>query len=392
MPDCVLTINGGSSSIKFAAYRAGAEPQRLLSGAIERIGGGDAVLIAGAEGESAKRQPIGATDHGAAARALIDWLRPQLGTGHVIGIGHRIVHGGVKLLEHQRVTPELIAELRRIEELDLAHLPGEIALIEAMGKEFPESPQVACFDTAFHREMPRVAKSLPIPRRYEAAGVQRFGFHGLSYAYLMGELERANAAQGRIVLAHLGAGASMAAVRDGRPIDTTMGFTPTAGLVMATRPGDLDPGLLTYLMQVEKLSAKEMDDFINKRCGLLGLSETTSDMRDLIARRAMDVRAAEAVELFCYSARKWIGALAAVMGGLNTLVFSGGIGEHSTEVRAEICAGLEFLGVQLDPSRNANGAGVISTDDGRVSVRVMETNEEIVIARTVCKLLGLTDA
>src|SRR5258706_9494977 len=175
MPDCVLTINGGSSSIKFAAYRAGAEPQRLLVGKIERIGGGDTVLIAGAEGKPPRRQPIGAIDHGAAARAMIDWLRPQLGTGHVIGIGHRIVHGGAKLLEHQRITPELMAELRRIEELDLAHLPGEIALIEAIAKEFSESPQVACFDTAFHQEMPRVAKLLPIPRRYEAAGVRRFG-------------------------------------------------------------------------------------------------------------------------------------------------------------------------------------------------------------------------
>src|SRR5258706_8673457 len=207
MPDCVLTINGGSSSIKFAAYRAGIEPQRLLSGAIERIGGGDAMLIAGAEGEPAKRQPIGATDHGDAARALIDWLRHRLGTGHVVGIGHRIVHGGAKLLEHQRVTPELIAELGRIAELDLAHLPAEIALIESMEKAFPSAPQVACFDTAFHREMPRVAKLLPIPRRYEAAGVRRFGFHGVSFSYLMGGVGGENAAAGRVILAPLGASA-----------------------------------------------------------------------------------------------------------------------------------------------------------------------------------------
>jgi acetate kinase len=237
-----------------------------------------------------------------------------------------------------------------------------------------------------------VARLLPIPRKYDEAGVRRFGFHGLSYTYLMEELARvagAEVADGRVILAHLGNGASMAAVREGRAMETTMGFTPIAGLVMGTRPGDLDPGLLAYLVREERLGADEIDELISKRCGMIGVSETSSDMRDLIARRATDVRAAEAVELFCYSARKWIGALAAAMGGLDTLVFSGGIGEHSAEVRAEICAGLEFLGVGVDAGRNSLGAGLISGDRARVAVRVIVTDEEIVIARTVCGMLGI---
>jgi acetate kinase len=392
MQDCLLTINGGSSSIKFAVYRAAREPARLMGGEVERIGGEDATLVASAVGEKPERRPVGAGGHDDAARAIIDWVQGRLGTAKVVGIGHRIVHGGARLVEHQPVTPELIAELRRTEELDRVHLPGEIALIETMGEAFGGVSQVACFDTAFHREMPRVAKLLPIPRQYEAAGVRRFGFHGLSYTYLMKELRRtagATAAEGRVILAHLGNGASMAAVRGGRPIETTMAFTPTAGLMMGTRPGDLDPGLLAYLVRVENLNAEGMEEFINKRCGLIGVSETSSDMRDLIARRGTDIRAAEAVELFCYSARKWIGSLAAVMGGLETIVFSGGIGEHSAEVRAEICAGLEFLGVRIDPSRNAAGAAIISTADARVDVRVIKTDEEIVIARTVCGMLGM---
>jgi acetate kinase len=317
----------------------------------------------------------------------------EAGSGKIAGIGHRIVHGGPHLLEHQLITPEIIAQLRKTIPLDLAHLPQEITLIETMARAYPGVPQVACFDTAFHREMPRVARLLPIPRQYDSAGMRRFGFHGLSYTYLMEELSRIDpdAANGRVILAHLGSGASMAAVRSGKPIDTTMAFTPTAGLVMGTRPGDLDPGLLAYLLRIEKWSADEMDNFINRKCGLIGVSEISNDMRDLIARRHTDPRAAEAVDLFCYQARKWIGALATAMGGVDTLVFSGGIGEHSIEVRAQICTDLEFLGLRLDPDRNALSSPLISADDSASAIRVIATNEEIIIAKTVCALLNLAD-
>jgi acetate kinase len=385
----VLTINGGSSSIKFALYRADAPgPHRVLSGKVERIGEPGTELTATGEGRPPDRMPFGAAD---VPRQLAQWLQDRLGNQQLAGIGHRVVHGGPQLLEHQRVTPHVIDELNRAVPLDPAHLPREIELIQVLEQTFARVPQVACFDTAFHRDLPRVARLMPVPRKYEALGVRRYGFHGLSYTYLMGELAREGAAGGRAILAHLGAGASMAAIRDGRPVDTTMAFTPTAGLVMATRPGDLDPGLLLYLMRADRLSADEADALINHRCGLIGVSETTADMRDLIARRATDVRAAEAVELFCYRARQWIGALAAPMGGLDTLVFSGGIGEHSVEARAGICAGLEFLGVRLDERRNASSDRVISEDGAPVTVRVIPTDEEIVIARTTAHLLDLKD-
>jgi len=273
-----------------------------------------------------------------------------------------------------------------MEPLDLAHLPREIAMIEAFEAHFPSVRQVACFDTAFHRDLPRVAQLLPIPRRYDRAGVRRLGFHGLSYTYLMEELGRLGADGGRIVLAHLGSGASMAAVKDGRPVDTSMAFTAMAGLVMGTRCGDLDPGFLVYLMREEKLGADQIDDFISKQCGLLGVSETSPDMHELIGRRTTDTRAAEAVELFCYQARKQIGAYAAALDGLDSLVFAGGIGEHSPEVRSEICLGLGFLGVEIDPDANAANSVLISTSDSRVSVRVIPTDEEIVIARIVLRL------
>jgi acetate kinase len=395
MPDVLLTINDGSSSIKFAVYQPGQSPIKVLSGQIERIGAsGTTLTVSGVDGAPAQKQPLLASNHDDATEQLIDWLQKRLGASPIAGIGHRIVHGGPRLLAHQLVTPRVVAELREIVSLDLAHLPREIALIEVLSGKYPGVPQVACFDTAFHHEMPRVAQLLPIPRRYDAAGVRRFGFHGLSYTYLMEELRRLNSdeANGRVILAHLGSGASMAAVHDGKPIDTTMAFTPTAGLVMGTRPGDIDPGLLVYLMRSENRSAEQMDEFINQQCGLLGVSETTSDMRDLIARRASDIRAAEAIALFCHQARKWIGALAATMGGMNTLVFAGGIGEHSAEVRAEICAGLEFLGLRLDADRNAQAADIISADHSPVTVRIIATDEELVIAKTVCTLLNLSAA
>jgi len=300
-----------------------------------------------------------------------------------------VVHGGARYHQPERVTPELIEELRRIVPLDPDHLAGEIEVIEAFRRLDPGLPQVACFDTAFHHDLPRVAQILPIPRRFEAAGVRRYGFHGLSYAFLMEELARvagAGAARGRVVLAHLGSGASLAAVRDGKCVDTSMGFTPAAGLVMGTRAGDIDPGLVRFLMRTEGLTAEGFDHLVNRESGLLGVSETSPDVRDLLARQGDDPRAAEAVALFCYQAKKWVGAYAAALGGLDTLVFSGGIGENSPEIRGRICEGLGFLGVALDPTRNAAGGPVISADAAPATVRVIRTDEEWMIARAAARL------
>jgi acetate kinase len=288
------------------------------------------------------------------------------------------------------VTQGLLDELDRISPYDPDHLPSEIELIEAFRQRHPKLPQVACFDTAFHRTMPRVAKLLPIPRRYDAKGVERYGFHGLSYAYLMEELARLGdpaATAGRVILAHLGNGASLAAVRDGKSIDTSMGFTPTAGLVMSTRSGDLDPGLAPYLARTEHMTTEQFYKMVNHRSGLLGVSETSSDMRDLLAREASDIRAAEAVALFCYQAKKWLGSFAAALGGLDTLVFTGGIGENAPLVRARICEGLGFLGIELGERPNAGNEAVISTDASRVTVRVIRTDEDLMIARSVGRIL-----
>jgi len=298
----------------------------------------------------------------------------------------------MKHTEPELVTQELLDELHRISPNDPDHLPREIELIETFRQRHPKLPQLACFDTAFHHTMPRVAKILPIPRRFDAKGVQRYGFHGLSYAYLMEELARLGdraAATGRVILVHLGNGASLAAVHDGKSIDTSMGFTPAAGLVMSTRSGDLDPGLLWYLARTEKMSAKQFNEMINHESGLLGVSETSSDLRDLLAREADDVQAEEAVALFCYQAKKWIGSFAAALGGLDTLVFAGGIGENAPTIRARICDGLGFLGIELEEKRNAANEGVISAAAGRVAVRVIRTNEEQMIAKSVCRVLGL---
>jgi acetate kinase len=302
-----------------------------------------------------------------------------------------VVHG-MTHSEPERVTPELLDELHRITPFDPDHLPLEFELIEAIRQRYPGLPQVACFDTAFHRTMPRVASLLPIPRRYGAAGVRRYGFHGLSYEFLMEELTRLGdpaAAKGRVILAHLGNGASLAAVRDGKSIDTSMGFTPSSGLVMSSRSGDLDPGLVSYFARTEQMSATKFQEMVTHASGLLGVSEISSDVRDLLAQESSDVRAAEAVAIFCYQAKKWIGSFAAALGGLDTLVFAGGIGENAPLVRERICDKLGFLGIELNEERNTKNASLISTDRGPVAVRVIRTDEELMIARSTIRVLGL---
>jgi acetate kinase len=389
----VLTINGGSSSIKLALFEVGESLRRILQGGIERIGLPDATFrVEGSERADSFSQGVATADRLVAVDTLMDWISERTKRDPLTAVGHRVVHGGPRYSKPLRITTDVVTELRRLGPFDPEHLPTEILLVEAVHRRFPDLPQVACFDTAFHHDLPRVARLLPIPRRYEAMGIRRYGFHGLSYEFLLRELARVagtEAARGRVILAHLGSGASLAAVRDGRSIDTSMAFTPTAGVPMGTRSGDLDPGLAWYLARLDGVDAKQFNEIVNAESGLLGMSEISSDMRDLLDRESSDVRAAEAIAVFCYQVKKWIGAFAAALGGLDTLVFAGGIGEHAPAVRARICDGLEFIGVELDSARNAANGGAISATSGRVAVRVIHTDEEHVIAEAVCGVLDL---
>ena len=387
----ILAINGGSSSIKFALYSTGDPLEWRMRGVIDRIGLNDTTLR---YDDPSCTEPVsrivGALDHPAAGAFLIDWLDKEIGLASIAAVGHRIVNGGVQHSRAEPFTDALMLELRRVSAWAPEHLPAEIAMVDLIRERRSELLQVACFDTAFHREMPRVAKIMAIPRRLTTKGVERLGFHGLSFAFLMEELERAagaEAARGRVILAHLGNGASLAAVRNGKSVDTSMGFTPAAGVPMSTRSGDLDPGLLWYLAQTEQMTPRQFNHMVNHQSGLLGVSETSSDVRDLLSREADDSRAAEAIAMFCYQIRKSIGAFAAALGGLDTIVFAGGIGENSPVVRTRICQELEFLGVELHQARNDRGEPAISADDSRVAVRVMHTDEEIMIAKSVRAIL-----
>ncbi|MEO8904263.1 MAG: acetate/propionate family kinase [Polyangiaceae bacterium] len=389
----ILTLNAGSSSIKFSLFEVGDPPVRRLRGRIEGIGNAAGTLTVKDRNEADEvSHPVTVTDQSLAASVLLAWVHEHVASEALAAVGHRVVHGGEKYWQPERLTPGTLADLRQLAPFDPDHLPAELLLIEQIALQFPGVVQIACFDTAFHHDLPRVARILPIPRRYEAKGVRRYGFHGLSYAFLMQELARLGGnkeASGRVVLAHLGSGASMAAVRYEACVDTTMAFTPAGGLVMSTRSGDLDPGLISFFSRSEQMTASQFDHMINHESGLLGISETSPDMHELLSREAKDVRAREAVTLFCQQAKKWLGAYAAVLGGLDTLVFAGGIGENSSIVRARICDGLGFLGIDLDEPRNAASAEVISTDASRVLVRVIRTDEELMIAESVSRTLGL---
>ncbi len=390
----VLVLNSGSSSLKFGFYSKDDPPRPLLSGKIERIGSPEPSFqwVQPVTGKTA-REPVESPKHESAAQFLIDWLGGRPESAGIAAVAHRVVHGGPKYDQPQIVTPDLLGELKRIGPYDPEHFPAQTELLAVFQRRYPHLPHVACFDTAFHNNMPRVAKILPLPRRYEAKGVRRYGFHGLSYEFLVEELERLagpEVARGRLILAHLGNGASMAAVRNRQSLDTTMCFTPTAGMPMSTRSGDLDPGVFVYLSRTEGMTPDQFQHMVNYESGLRGISETSSDMRDLNARAPTDARAAEAVDVFCYQARKWIGALAAVLGGVDTLVFAGGIGENGPEVRASICAGLEFLGIAIDPEQNKVNAPVISPSQpgGRATVRVIRTHEEVVMARAAWRVVS----
>ena len=389
----LLTLNAGSSSLKFAVFNADSHLSQIVSGSIKGIGSTLASFtLKDTTGNVLDHSEITALDHVRGLIYLLDRLAVTLRLTRFTAVGHRVVHGGPHYSKPQRVDDTMLAELRRISVFNPVHLPSEIALIEQIAAKFPQTAQVACFDTAFHSQMPRVAKMLAIPRRYEAMGMHRYGFHGISYAGLMEELEHVagvDAAKGRIILAHLGQGSSMTAVKHRHGVDTSMGFTPAAGLMMGTRSGDLDPGLVSFFAQTEHMGPAEFDHMINHESGLLGVSETSSDMQELLEREANDVRAAEAVALFCYQAKKLTGAYAAALGGLDTLVFAGGIGENAASVRARICQGLELLGLELDESSNLLNAEVISSEASRVVVRIIRSNEESMIARSLCAVLSI---
>ena len=326
-----------------------------------------------------------------AVPGLLEWIDSHTRDTSLAAIGHRIVHGGPRFHGPERITPAVVDALQRIVPFAPNHLPAELALVEALQRARPQVPQVAVFDTAFHETLPDVVRRLPIPASYDARGIRRYGFHGLSYAYLVQELDRqagSTAADGRLVLAHLGSGSSLAAVRERRSIDTSMSFTPIGGVIMSTRSGDLDPGLVSYLLRTERWTADQIEEMLSHRAGLLGVSGTTGDMRELLAHESTDSACRLAVAMYAYQIKKWIGGFAAALGGLDTLVFSGGIGEHAAPVRARICAGLEFLGVRIDALRNDRHADIISVADGPVAVRVIPTDEEQLMAQLVRGLLA----
>ena len=368
MAEDILCLNAGSSSLKFALYRMGETKEELLTSGTMRA-------------DSTRES----SEHRAGVRRVFGDLE-QRGFPAAAAIGHRLVHGGPAYAAPQRIDATLLAALRQLTPLAPLHLPSELAVIEAVTERYPDLPQVACFDTAFHRGMPELAQRFPLPRALWSETLRRYGFHGLSYEYIVGVL--GPAALTRTIIAHLGNGASLVAIRDGRPMDTTMGLTPIGGVMMGTRSGDLDPGVLLYVMREKAYDARRLERLLDEEAGLLGVSGVTSDMKTLLARREHDPRAAEAVDMFCASVRKSIGALAAVLGGLDTLVFSGGIGENAPAIRARICGGLEHLGVALDRRRNAAGAAVVSSGRGRVVVRVIRTDEETEIARSVIETVA----
>ena len=325
---------------------------------------------------------------------MFAWLDEHGFFSQLGAAGHRLVHGGSQYAQPRRITPQFLSDVEQLVPLDPDHLPAAIRGIKFIGKKFPELPQVACFDTAFHRSLPKVARMYALPRAFYDQGIVRYGFHGLSYEYIMSELKtlEGELSNGRVIIAHLGSGASLVAVKEGKSVDTSMGFTPLEGLVMSARSGDVDPGALLYLAEEKKISVKELDTILNKKSGLLGVSAKSGDMRQLLEGVEQDVHAEEAVDLFCYRVKKYIGAYAAVLGGLDLLVFAGGIGEHAPAVRKRICDGLDFLGIRLDGPGNEANEALISAPQSRVKVRVINTNEDLMIVRHVRSVLGWADA
>jgi acetate kinase len=391
----ILVLNSGSSSIKFALYTAAREPARVLAGMISGIGATPGFIAEDAEG-----RPVpaglpaadgGALTHETALVRLFDWLASRGRSRNLLGAGHRVVHGGARHAEPLRLDAAVLAALEQLVPMAPLHQPHNLAAVRVLMKLQPDLPQIACFDTAFHRTQPATAQNFALPREITAAGVRRYGFHGLSYEYIAGVLPQhlGRRADGRVIVAHLGAGASLCAMRGRRSVATTMGFTALEGLMMGTRSGSIDPGVLFYLMREQSMSPAAVEDLLYRRSGLLGVSGTSSDMRELLASR--DPRAQEAVELYCYRAAREIGSLAAALGGLDALVFTAGIGERAAPVRAAICEQSGWLGVELNETANREHRALISAPGSRVTVCVIPTDEEIVIARHAYALLDKRD-
>lgn len=387
----MLVVNAGSSSIKLVLFNAQEKPKQFIEGIIENIGQPTAQFVINGPTATEKTQkPIDVQDHQTAIELLLRWLKEQTTNSKISIIGHRIVHGGPKYFRPSIIDDEMLSELRNLVIFDQEHLPAQIKLVESLRQLFPGIRQVACFDTAFHHDLPNVAKLLTIPRHYESKGLRRYGFHGLSYEFVVQELKRLNepnAAEGCLIIAHLGSGASLAAVHKGKSIDTTMGLTPTSGVPMSTRSGDLDPGIFSYLAQSEGLDAGKINEIVNKQSGLLGISGKTSDMKQLLEQEDSDDLAKDAVDLFCYQIKKSIGSLAAAMGRLETLVFTGGMGENAPKIRARICNGLEFLGIKIDETRNVANDRLISTQESQVTILVIHTDEALMIAQNVQRFI-----
>lgn len=385
-----MTINAGSSSIKFSLFDADTLREDYR-GTISGIGFDvSSFTVVGTDDHVVLTREVQAHDHIHAVSLMRDWIADHIAAEKITALGYRLVHGGPSFGQPCLIDDVVLKELQSVVTLDPEHLPTQMAIIEQLRGAFTETPHIACFDTAFFHNLPVESRRLPLPRKYESQGIRRYGFHGLSYSYLLREFEQVaghNAARGKVIFAHLGNGASLAALYNGQPLDTTMGLTPVGGIPMSTRSGDLDPGILTYLADREQLAPEQLRHIVGFESGLLGISETTSDMKKLLELEEHDPRAKEAVDIFCYNVRKQIGAYAAALGGLNSLVFSGGIGEVSSIVRNRICDGLEFLGIELDETRNQSGEECISTDDSQVGVHVLPTNEAMTIAREVDQII-----
>jgi acetate kinase len=396
MDPFALVINAGSSSLKFSVLRSYA-PQAwriAVRGQIDGIGTSPRLTVTGEEGQDTATQPLGpeVRDGAAALDVLTAWLRSRYGGARVLGVGHRVVHGGRRFTEPTIVSPDVLGHLRDLIPLAPLHQPYNIAAIEAAASRLPGVPQVACFDTSFHRGHAAVAEVVPVPRQLRADGVQRYGFHGLSYEYIASILPQAapEIAQGRVIVAHLGSGASLCALKAGRSVDTTLGFTALDGLCMGTRPGAVDPGVILYLFQTLGMSAAQVEKLLYRESGLLGISGISSDMRVLL--QSTDPAARLAVDYFVYRVAREIGALTAVLGGLDGLVFTAGIGENSPEIRRRICEASAWLGLGLDAAANSRADPRISHPGSRVSAWVLATNEELMIARHTGALLGLVEA
>lgn len=380
----VLAVNSGSSSLKYALYNIGRDEKLILSGAINGISsrtgrfyindGNNNVLI---------NESLRISNHEIAVVKLLRWLKKNDYLNNLDAVGHRVVHGGPRYFQPLPVSSNLLEKLHDLISISPDHLPQELKVIKTIDQYHPDIKQVVCFDTTFHRNMPELAQLYALPRTLKDEGLIRYGFHGLSYEYVLEELKKRignDAANGRIVVAHLGSGASMAAINRGKGIETTMGFTPTGGLMMSTRSGDLDPGVILYLLRQKNLSPVEVTEMVNKNAGLLGVSKISGDMKELLEMKK-NPDAVEAVNMFCYQAKKFLGSLIAVLGGLDSLVFTGGIGENSPPIRKRICENMEFFGIHLNADRNKENAAVISDDNSTVTVRVIKTNEQIMVAR-----------